>query len=186
MMHEHHRLLGREIIVRKDLPLLIRAAADRARFSLRIDPAQIAAASKALGLKLPAKIGELAASGEKIALCLGPDEWYLIVPLAAQDAVERASADLYAEVPHGLVDIGHREVAIEIEGADAALALQSAVAFDVEAMPVGSGCRTVFDKAQIVLVRKAVDSFRIDVWRSFADHVWGLLRAAAREIELGI
>jgi sarcosine oxidase subunit gamma len=186
MMHEHHPLLGREIIVRKAMPLAINPAADCACFSLRIDPTELAAASKALGLKLPAKIGELAASGEQIALCLGPDEWYLILPLAARDAVERAFADLYAQVPHSLVDISHREVAIEIEGADAALVLQSAIPFDVEAMPAGSGCRTVFDKAQIVLVRKADNRFRIEVWRSFAGHVWGLLRAAAREIELGI
>jgi sarcosine oxidase subunit gamma len=186
MMHEHHPLLGREIVARSAVPLVIGAAADCARFSLRIDPAAVASASEALGLKLPAKIGELAASGERIAVCLGPDEWYMIVPQAAQDDVERAFAALYAKVPHSLVDISHREVAIEIEGADAVIALQSAIPFDVEAMPAASGCRTVFDKAQIVLVRKAADSFRIEVWRSFADHVWGLLRAAAREIELDI
>jgi sarcosine oxidase subunit gamma len=186
MMQEHHPLLGRELIVRNAMPLAVRAAADCARFSLRIDATELAAASKALDLKLPAKIGALAASGEKIALRLGPDEWHLTVPLTAQDAAERAFADLYAQVPHSLVDISHREVAIEIEGADAALLLQSAAPFDVEAMPVASGCRTVFDKAQIVLVREAADRFRIEVWRSFADHVWGLLRAAAREIELDI
>jgi sarcosine oxidase subunit gamma len=186
MMHEHHPPLGREIIAHKTMPLAIRTAPDCARFSLKVDAAELSAASKALGLKLPAKIGGLAASGVKIALCLGPDEWYLIAPLAARDAVERAFADLYGQMPHSLVDISHREVGIEVEGADAALVLQSAIPLDIEAMPVGSGCRTVFDKAQIVLVRNAIDSFRIDVWRSFADHVWGLLRAAAREIELGI
>jgi sarcosine oxidase subunit gamma len=186
MMHEHHPLLGREIIARAATPLVIRAAADCARFSLRIDSTELAAASKALELKLPAKISELAASGEKIAVCLGPDEWHVIVPLAAGDAVQGAFADLYAQASHSLVDISHREVAIEIEGTDAALVLQSAIPLDVETMPVASGCRTVFGKAQIVLVRKAVDRFRIEVWRSFADHVWGLLRAGAREIELGV
>jgi len=186
MMHEHHPLLGREIVTRPATPLVIRAAADCTRFSLRIDPAAVASASEALGLKMPAKIGELASSGERIAMCLGPDEWYIIVPLAAQDDVQHAFAALYAKVPHSLVDISHREVAIEIEGAGAALALRSAIPFDVDAMPVASGCRTVFDKAQIVFVREATDSFRIEVWRSFADHVWGILRAASREIELDI
>jgi sarcosine oxidase subunit gamma len=184
MMHEHHPLLGREIVVRQ--ALVIRAAADCARFSLRIAPGEIAAASRVLGFALPTKIGETAASGEQLAVCLGPDEWHLVVPLAAQEMVESGFADLTAKVPHSLVDISHREVAIEIEGADAVLALRSAIPFDLDAMPVASGCRTVFDKAQIVLVRRAVDRFRIDVWRSFADHVWGLLRAAAREIALDI
>jgi sarcosine oxidase subunit gamma len=184
MMHEHHPLLGREIVVRN--ALVIRAAAECARFSLRIDPTEGASASKALGLILPTKIGAAAASGEKLAVCLGPDEWHLIVPLAEQDVVESAFAALTATMPHSLVDISHREVAIAIEGAGALRALQSAIPFDVEAMAVASGCRTVFDKAQIVLVREAADRFRIEVWQSFAEHVWGLLRAAAREIELDI
>ncbi|PWJ86284.1 heterotetrameric sarcosine oxidase gamma subunit [Pseudaminobacter salicylatoxidans] len=186
MMHEHHPLVGREIAIRKAMPLIVRVAADTARFSLRIDPAEIEKASKAFGLNLPAKIGETAISGEKRAICLGPDEWYLTAPLAEQEAVEQAFADLYATAVHSLVDIGHREVGIEIEGSDAVLALQSALAFDIEAMPVGSGCRTIFDKAQIVLLREAENRFRIEVWRSFADHVWGLLQAAGREIELDI
>ena len=41
-------------------------------------------------------------------------------------------------------------------------------------------------KAQIVLVRQAEDVFRIEVWRSFSEHVLGLLQAASREIRLGI
>ena len=43
-------------------------------------------------------------------------------------------------------------------------------------MPVGIGDRTIFDKAQVVCsVKHAPDRFRIEVWRSFAGHVWTLL-----------
>ncbi|HLZ64970.1 MAG TPA: sarcosine oxidase subunit gamma family protein [Aliidongia sp.] len=177
---------GREIAIHKPLPLTIRAASDCARFSLRIDPAELARASQAFGLTLPAVIGDAVSADGKIAICLGPDEWYLIAPSTAQQAVESAFAALYSAVPHSLVDVGHREVGIEIEGADAVLALRSAIAFDIEAMPVSTGCRTIFDKAQIVLVRESEERFRIEVWRSFASHVWGLLTAAGREVELGI
>lgn len=186
MLQEHHPLAGREIAMGKSIPLTIRAAEDMARFNLRIDPAELSMASKHFGLTLPAKIGGVAVSPDRRAVCLGPDEWHLIAPLAAQAIVKDAFADLYAEIPHSLVDIGHREIGIEIEGVDAVLALQSAIPFDIEAMPVGSGCRTVFDKAQIMLLRETDDSFRIEVWRTFADHVWGLLRAVAGEIELDI
>lgn len=186
MMHERHPLTGREVTTRSAIPLNIRPAADAARFSLRIDPAEASAASKALGMALPEKIGGVSASGELCAICLGPDEWHVIVPLAHGHALESRFADLYGTVIHSLVDIGHREVGIEIEGAAAALVLQSAIAFDVGAMPVGSGCRTIFDRAQIVLLRVAEDRFRIEVWQSFADHVWGLLQAASREVELDI
>jgi sarcosine oxidase subunit gamma len=123
MMHEHHPLLGREIAIRKAMPLIVRPAADSARFSLRIDPSHIAQASSAFGLDLPAKIGEVAVSQDRNAVRLGPDEWYLKTSLAGQEAMEAAFADLCATVPHSLVDVGHRDVGIEIEGADAALAL---------------------------------------------------------------
>lgn len=185
-MQQYYPLAGREITVRKAVPLVIRPAPDGARFSLRIDPDQIAGASEALGLSLPTEIGHLSGDAVRIAVCLGPDEWYLAAPLDAQPAIEHAFARLYAAAPHSLVDIGHRDVGIDIEGPDAVRVLQSAVAFDIEAMPVPSGRRTLFDKVQIILVREAEHRFRIEVWRSFVDHVWGLLRAAAREIELDI
>lgn len=186
MLHEHHPLVGREIAVREAAPLSIRVAADCARFNLRLDPPHIDNASKAFGLRLPAKIGAVAVAGGRIAACLGPDEWYLTAPLAEQEAVEAAFADLYATAIHSLVDIGHREVGIEVEGRAALLALRSAIAFDIEAMPVGSGCRTIFDKAQIVLLREAEHRFRIEVWRTFADHVWGILQVASHEVALDI
>ena len=186
MIREHHPLVGRAIEVRKRTPLVIRAAADSSRFNLRIDPNELPKASDVFGLQLPTRIGEVAVSDGRLAACLGPDEWRLIAPLAEREAIETAFADLYAKAIHSLVDVGPREVGIDIEGGEAAFALQSAIPFDVEAMAVASGCRTLFDKAQIVLLREAERRFRIEVWRSFADHVWGVLEAVSREIELGV
>ncbi|WP_404401418.1 sarcosine oxidase subunit gamma [Pelagibacterium halotolerans] len=185
-MHYHHPLEGQELTVLKASPFTIRPVPDCARFSLRIDPDRRDAASAVFGLELPGAIGGLTSSGEKTAICLGPDEWYLLAPAAEKEVVEKSFGDLYGREIHSLTDISHREVGIAVEGREAALALQSAIAFDVEAMPVGSGRRTLFDKAQIVLLREAEDRFRIEVWHSFSEHVWHLLQAAGREIELGI
>lgn len=186
-MHPHHPLSGEGIALHKPFPLTIRPLADKARFSLRIDPDQRIAASAVLGLNLPGNIGDVAYAGEKTAVCLGPDEWYVTVPVADQAEIEAGFAALYAQQPHSLVDVSHREVSIGIEGRDAALALQSAIAFDVDAMAPGSGCRTIFDgKAQIILLRDAKDRFQIDVWHSFSEHVWHFLQVVAREIELDI
>jgi sarcosine oxidase subunit gamma len=170
----------------KDVSLTISMAADAARFSFRIDPQRLDAATTAFGLTLPETIGSMVSSGGRTAVCLGPDEWYLIAPLAEQETIERGFAQLYPTVIHSLVDVGHREVGIETAGADAARALQSAIAFDVESMRAGSGCRTLIDKTQIILLREAENRFRIEVWRSYADHVWQLLQTISREIELGI
>lgn len=184
MLLANHPLLGKTIPGDTASRLSIRAAEDVARFSLRIDPAAVQAAGAAFGTPLPTRIGGLVEAGGRSALQLGPDEWILLAPVAEGDGIVEAFAAL--QEPHSLVDIGHREVGILVEGEAAALALRSAIAFDVEAMAVGSGCRTIFDKAQIVLIREDKNRFRIEVWRSFADHVWGLLHAVSREIALGI
>ena len=184
MLHVIQPPAVNEAPLSKATRLDIRAAEDAARFSLRIDPSAAATAATAFGAPLPARIGQTATSGGRLALQLGPDEWQLLAPLSEGDAIVESFGRL--QTPHSLVDVGHREVGILVEGEAASLALRSAIAFDVEAMPVGTGCRTVFDKAQIILIRETQNRFRIEVWRSFADHVWHILRAVSREIALDI
>jgi sarcosine oxidase subunit gamma len=55
---------------------------------------------------------------------------------------------------------------------------------DPSAFPAGAATRTVFGKAEIVLLREADDRFRVECWRSFSDYVFGLLEAAARDASL--
>jgi sarcosine oxidase, subunit gamma len=64
--------------------------------------------------------------------------------------------------------------------------LRSACYFDREAMVPSTGARTIFDKAQIVLIRLGNDRFRVEVWRTFATQLWELLQAASYEIALDI
>ncbi|UCI22745.1 sarcosine oxidase (plasmid) [Mesorhizobium sp. B2-1-8] len=186
MLQERHPLMGQRISLAKRSSLTIHDAEDWARFNFRIAPENLGAASKAFGCALPATIGATATSGGRLALCLGPDEWQLYALIAESRAIEATFAAFYANCPHSLVDVGHREIGIAVEGEAAVLALRSACAFDFDAMPSGTGTRTLFDKAQVILIRHDEHRFRIEVWRSFADHVWGLLRATSREIALGI
>ncbi|MDB5613892.1 MAG: sarcosine oxidase, gamma subunit family [Devosia sp.] len=185
MMHNHHPLVGRALSGAQTR-VSMRPVEDCARFILRIEPQNLAAASAVWGASLPASVGGLVSGSGRIATCIGPDEWYLIAPLTEQDAIETAFAELYASTIHSLVDVGHREVGIAVEGPEAVLALQASIAFDIAAMPVGSGCRTIIDKAQLILLREGQDRFRIEVWHSFSDHVWHLLAGICREIELGV
>jgi sarcosine oxidase subunit gamma len=185
MMRTHHPLAGLEMTGREMDLLSIRPAADGARFILRISPQDLAVASSVWGAGLPETIGGLTSSPGRTAVCLGPDEWFLLAPLAEQESIEQAFAGIYATTIHSLVDIGHREVGIEVQGRDAVLALQSVIAFDIGAMQVPGGCRTVLDKTQVILLREAADRFRIEVWNSFSDHVWHLLHGIYRELEVG-
>ncbi len=136
--------------------LRVAVAEDCARFSLRVRPENRAKAGEAFGCAMPARIGGLASSGERLALCLGPDEWFLMAPAPAADAVRDRFATAM-EGPFSLVEVSHREVGIDVRGTAATLALSSLCALDLEAMPPGSATRTLLDKAQAVLIKHAPD-----------------------------
>jgi len=185
MRQEQHPLIGRSLGV-AHAPATIRSLENAARFNLRISPDNLDEASVAWGAALPARIGELASSPGRLAACIGPDEWFLIAPLEEQGAIESAFSVLYAKTIHSLVDVGHREVGIAVEGPAAADVLQSCIAFEVDAMAVNEARRTIIDRVPIILFREAQDRFRIEVWHSFSDHVWHLLAGICREYELGV
>ena len=115
------------------------------------------------------------------ALWLGPDEWLLLAEHGAGPDLWTRIGEAAAGRAYALVDVSHREVALQVSGADAADVLNGAVALDLSktAFPVGMCTRTVCGKAEIVLWRRAVDSWRIEVQRSYAGYVPGLLSAVA-------
>jgi sarcosine oxidase subunit gamma len=122
--------------------------------------------------------------GERATLWLGPDEYLLLgadeeSAEAVADALERALVD----VPHALVNIGHRQFALEVSGPHAATVLSGACPLDLHPreFPVDMCTRTVLAKADIVLWRIREDAFHVEVWRSFSGYVTGVLREIARE-----
>jgi sarcosine oxidase subunit gamma len=126
----------------------------------------------------------------RATLWLGPEE-YLLLELGGDSsaattfcALERALAD----VPHALVDIGHRQFAFEVIGPHAATILSGACPLDLDLseFPVGMCTRTVLAKADIVLWRTQANVFHLEVWRSFAGYVTGLLQEIAREFYPGV
>jgi len=170
-------LVGREILA-GGVRLAVLPPAER--ISLRAPPASLAALSRALGLDLPAKPKNSAAAGGRTALWLGPDEWLLIDqtgdPLADCAAVNEL---------HSAVGVSHRNAAISISGPGAEATLNAGCPQDLslQAFPVGACSRTLLGKAEVVLLRTAADSFRVECWRSFLDYVWTLLGDAAADAE---
>ena len=151
--------------------LSLRPAADMARLALRGAPSALSAA---FGLALPTQPCRAAEADGRSALWLGPEEWLLLVPPGTLDAD--------AAVPGAsLVDIGHRQVGLVLEGPGAADALAAGCPLDLHpaAFPVGMCTRTVFGKAEVVLWRQDTARFHMEVWRSFAAYVHGLLERAA-------
>ncbi len=157
-----------------------------ARLNLRIATANLAAASTAFGLPLPNRIGQGVAKDGHAAWCLGPDEWLLHAPEAEQAAIVADFAKARAKAPHSLTVISDREFTIAITGPRAQELLSVACPLDLSRMAPGTAKRTLFDSAQVVLIRDADDAFRIEVWRSFFPHVSELLEIAVREFACGL
>ena len=162
--------------------LHLRPADDCARFSLRIAKAGLEDAIEAFGQDIPADIGAMSSSGNRTALCLGPDEWLLLAPVTEREGIAARFAKL--SDTHSLVDVGHRSVGIDVSGPAAALALNAGCPLDLEAMAVGGCTRTILDKAEIVLMKLGAERYRLDIVRSFAEFVWNFLIDAGRESDV--
>jgi sarcosine oxidase, subunit gamma len=155
-----------------------------ARWILRGGPTVRLAAEGGLGLALPAAACRAVARGDSAALWLGPDEWLLITPAQAAEATAAALRAALVGLAHSLVEVSHRQVALELRGPDAPLLLAAGCPLDLDtsAFPVGMCTRTMLAKAEIVLWRTGAEVFRIEVWRSFAPYVSAFLSEASRGI----
>ena len=152
------------------------------RFSLRLRPSDAPALASAVGAELPEKIGQRSRAGTTEVLCLGPDEWLILVAEDDKARLIEACQQAYAEAPHSLTDISDREVSVQIEGPKAAELLTLGCPRDIDRVQDGEGRRTLMDSATVVLWRDDAQKFRLDIWRSFAPHVVALLETGCTEL----
>ena len=153
-----------------------------------------------------------ARQGSRATLWLGPDEYLLLdfpeslasfagidpgspagatplpagaplLPGAPLDGIESTLERALEGTRHALVDLSHRQVALEVSGPHAATILSGACPLDLDltAFPVGMCTRTVLAKADIVLWRTAEATFHLEIWRSFVGYTTALLREIAVE-----
>lgn len=155
------------------------------RFILRGAPEAAACIGPAFGATPPLQPLRSHSAASRSALWLGPDEWLLI----AEDSEPTLGATLenaLAALPHALVDVSHRQGAVEVSGQGAARLLSASVPLDLDlsAFPVGMAARTLLTKAEILLWRRAPDLFRLEFSRSFGPYVVAILTQAASDQDL--
>ncbi|HEY3787006.1 MAG TPA: sarcosine oxidase subunit gamma family protein [Steroidobacteraceae bacterium] len=154
-----------------------------ARFSVRGGSQVMTAAGSVLGLALSADACRSVRNGDRAALWLGPDEQLLVTPVAEGDDIGRRLAEALTGLPGSVVDIGHRQIALEVRGphAQAVLSVGCPLDLDPGTFPVGMCTRTVLGKAAVALWRTQADTFHVEVGRSFADYVSRFLAEAGCE-----
>jgi sarcosine oxidase subunit gamma len=154
------------------------------RFVLHGDARVRAAAAPIWGVDCAEEACRARVRGSRAALWLGPDEYLLMgSDEAARDTAFAALENALGQVPHALVDISHRQFALEVSGPHATAILSGACPLDLDLreFPVGMCTRTVLAKADIVLWRPRDDAFHLEIWRSFSGYVSGLLGEIAGE-----
>src|ERR1700738_3915175 len=151
---------------------------------LRGAPAVMAAAGAALGLNISEIACRSASAGERTALWLGPDEQLLLAPLADGAGLTRQLGESLGALPHSLVDVSHRQIALQVSGPQAQNVLNAGCPLDLhlQSFPVGACTRTVLGKCDIVLWRTGATTFHVEVWRSFADYASRFLAEAGETL----
>jgi sarcosine oxidase subunit gamma len=149
-----------------------------ARYNLRAGGAVLPHVAAPLGFALPQTACRSASLGDRHALWLGPDEWLLLC--APDDALGEDLAAALSGSPHSLVEVSCRQTALIVSGPRAVDLISAGCPLDLDlsAFPIGMCTRTLFGKAEIGLWRTAEAQFHIEVWRSFAGYVCGVLEAA--------
>jgi len=144
----------------------------------------MAAAGAALGLNISDIACRSARAGERAALWMGPDEQLLLAPATDGDVIARQVGAALTALPHSLVDVSHRQIALEVSGPQAQNVLNAGCPLDLhlESFPVGACTRTVLGKCDIVLWRTGASTFHVDVWRSFADYASRFLAEAGETL----
>ena len=136
------------------------------RYSLR---GEVAALQAFTAVPLPSKIGDVSERGAELAVMLGPDEWLLLGTIIGDGSGQAVS----------ITEITERQITITLKGARAAEILMSGCPLDLERMAIGRGTRTIYETVEIVVMKRGVEQFHIEVWRSFAPWLWAALVVAA-------
>jgi sarcosine oxidase, subunit gamma len=162
----------------------IRLLPPASRFVLRGGPAVMAAAGKAMGMSLSEAACRSVTQGDRSALWQGPDEQLVLTSPADGEPLRQQLLDALEDLPHSLVEVSHRQIALEVAGSQAADLLNVGCPLDlhITSFPVGMCTRTILGKCDIVLWRRGAETFHVEVWRSFADYASRFLAEAGETL----
>ncbi len=176
----------------------------RGMVNLRLDPKNaeaMAAFATAFGFALPVAPNTTAGDADTIALWLGPDEWWLIVPgpePEAGPALAEKSRTALADHFAAVTEVGESRTCIRVAGPKARALIQKGCPLDLHprAFAAGACAQTCLAKATVALHLFAGENvaqagaegpiFDIYVPRSFAEYLWAWLEDAGREYGVAV
>ena len=205
----HLGLEGRGLATRGEAGVAMTERPHRGIVNLRLDPTNaeaMAAVEAAFGFALPITANTSAANinaedADTIALWLGPDEWWLVVPGPEPEAdpvlaekLRAALTDHFAAV----TEVGESRTCIRVSGPSARALLQKGCPLDFHprAFLAGACAQSILAKAGVTFHLFADESaaqtgaegpvFDLYVARSFAEYLWAWLEDAGREYGVAV
>jgi sarcosine oxidase, subunit gamma len=160
---------------------VVRILEPRARFVLRADSSVLPEGGNVAGFRLWMGINHRTASGQRVAMRLGPDEWQLSGPQAEAGPIAGALDTALAGQRYSLVDVGHSRIALAVSGVRAMDVLNSGCPLDLSAtaFPTGRATRTLLGKCEVILARTDdTPTFEIECGRSLGAYLHDFLLEA--------
>ena len=146
------------------------------------DPAFSSAVHTVTGLALPVVANTASMGTDRQLLWLGPDEWLLQCPIGQGAALEATLRQALAGQHFSVVNVGHGNTVLRIQGPGAADLLSRGCPLDFHASVFAAGkvAQSHISRANAtILCRQAGSHYEVTVRRSFADYLFRWLCAAA-------
>jgi len=134
------------------------------------------------GLALPLTANTASLGADRQLLWLGPDEWLLQCPIGQGAALETALRQAPAGQHFAVVNVGHGNTVLRIQGPGAAdlLARGCPLDFHASVFATGQVAQSHISRANAtILCKQAGSHYEVTVRRSFADYLFRWLCAAA-------
>ncbi len=139
------------------------------------DPQFVAAVLECTAMHLPLRANSASIDPQRQLLWLGPDEWLLKLQPGQGEAVAAALRTALQGQHSAVVDVGHGNTTLTVNGPGAAdlLARGCPLDFHPRVFPTGALAQTHIAKAgATVLCLHAGTSYELTVRRSFADYLF--------------
>jgi sarcosine oxidase subunit gamma len=167
-------------------PGWLSVASPVSRFVLQGDVPALAAAASALRFESDVGTSEARDNGQFALLWLGPDERLILAWQEGARSLAPRIANVLADHAYSLVEVTHRQVSRGLQGAGITELLNCGCPqdLDITQFAVDRCSRTLYNKAEIVLWRRGLNEFHVEIWRSYADYFERWLIEAAQDLHV--
>ena len=154
------------------------------------DAAFTSAAESVLGFDLPTKPNTTAANDDLLALWLGPDEWHVVTPPAAQTPLLDSLKAAFDGMHFAVTDVTGGQTVITVSGPRACDVLSKGCPLDLHptVFKPTHCAQTLLAKANVIIhcVDDSPPTFELIVRRSFAEYTSSWLYDAALEYGVAV